>query len=235
MGCLSKHRQKQKCGYASPAWSLGRGCLHPGLHCHHCRFAVHHFSRWVEPRPRKGSSCVGWCHGGSPRSQCSHSPSPGAANRDLAELTGSAQGQHRILIWRVAFCQVSFCFVSVFPSSVWQGECVGPQKFIYHTVFIVLLALVGKCRSLSAPHHIVCLLGAMWCGNSSYLSFVPLVNAFLWVGHLFLCTFAMSAVVVICDFSQLLFLIYNLSVLFPCQKGVADSGASEGTPLVTFI
>lgn len=84
MGCLSRHRQKQECGSSSLAWSLEISSLHPGLHCHHCRFTVHHFSSWVEPRPQKGSSCVGCCHGGIPRSQCSHSPIPGAASRDPA-------------------------------------------------------------------------------------------------------------------------------------------------------
>lgn len=113
--------------------------------CHHCRFAAHHFSSWVEPRPWKGSSFVGCCHGGSPRSQCSCNLSPGAANWDPLPCRPHQTGTKAVQApsSEVPFSQVSFCFVSVSPSSLWQRECVGPQKFICHTVFFVLLACLG--------------------------------------------------------------------------------------------
>lgn len=143
MGCLPKHRRKQKSG-SSLACSSGRGSLRAALHCHHCRFAGRHFSSWVELRPGKGSCCVGHCHGGSPRSQCSDNPSP--------ELTQPRSDQQCMLLFQTApFSQVSFCFVSISPSSLWKAECLGPQKFIYHTVFFALLARVGEHRSHPCP------------------------------------------------------------------------------------
>lgn len=140
MGCVSKHRQKQKHGYSSLAAQREGAFIQDGTGITAGSLVIIFPAGWSP-----GSCCAGHCHGGSPRSQCHHSSSPAAAKRDPVPCRAHCTGhrQRGLLFQRVPFPQVSFCFVSVSPSFVWWGECIGPQKFIYHTVFFVLLARVG--------------------------------------------------------------------------------------------
>lgn len=127
MGCLSKHRQKQKHGCSSLAWSLGE-------------VAFIQDCTGITAGPLFIIFPPGWSTGlekAVPAWDIAMGMTPGASvvtvpAQELpretlhpADLTGSAQQQqHRLLFRRVPFSQVSFCFVSVSPSSVWWGSAL---------------------------------------------------------------------------------------------------------------
>lgn len=131
MGCLSKHRQKQKHGCSSLAWSLGEVAFIQDCTVITAGPPFIIFPPGWSTGLEKAVPAWDIAMGMTPGASVVTVPAQELPRETLhpADLTGSAQQQqeHRLLFQRVlCLCLPIICLV---------GECIGRNKLIYHYLF----------------------------------------------------------------------------------------------------